>query len=328
MAIKPNSQLLAALIVILSNLVYMRELGRDGLRLASARVFNGLRMFVHPRTWITSFKVLKVLTAPEMQPILRANPRVVLKHFEGDFLGKNLSQSERASILIDHYTYLKDRVEPSFFRTIVDGRLPLWEHVVNNHLLRICMTFSRAAHREGDFSLIFECDYVDIYILSFTIGPGSIAGLAADHAIYIGRVQGKERGLELIREATKICQDISPAALLHAATDGVALALKLDNIVGIGADQQISTSADLLPEELVHAYDEFWMALGGVRLDRNMYHLSAPSPQKPIKAIKQHHRPRTLRKRAFKQLVKEQVCREFSAVALRPLDQNSLLLEN
>ena len=60
------------------------------------------------------------------------------------------------------------------------------------------------------------------------------------------------------------------------------------------------------------------MALGGVKLDRNMFLLSAPLPHKPIKAIKQHHRSRTLRKRAFKELVKEQVCREFCAVALIP----------
>ena len=321
MPIKPNSQLLAALIVVLSNLALIRELGRDGLRVALTRVSKGAQKFLHPRTWFTSFRVLKVLTAPETQPVVRANPRVALKHIDGAYLGTNLSRSERASMLIGHYTFLKDHVEPHFFQTIVNGRLALWEHAVSNHLFRICLTFPRQYHREGDLSLIFQSDHDDIYTLSFTIGPGRVAGLTADHAIYIARVQGKSKGLHLIREATKDCLDISPAALLLAATTGIAAALELDHIVGIGADQQISANANWRPELRVHAYDEFWVALGGVWRDRNMYYLSAPLPEKPIKAIKQHHRSRVLRKRAFKNLVKEQVCREFSAVALRPREQ-------
>ena len=317
MPVKPNSQLLAALIVVLSNMALIRTLGRDGLRLALARVSKGARVFVHPLTW---FKVVKVLTAPQTQPVVRAAPEVVLKYL-GGYLGANLSESERASILINHYTFLKGCVEQGFFRKIVDGRLQLWKHVVGNCHVRICVTFPVTHHDEGDLSLIFQSDHIDIYTLSFTIGPGGVAGLAADQAIYIARVQGKARGLQLIRKATKDCLDISPASLLLAAAEGVAMALELGHIVGIGADVQISASADSRPEGLVHGYDEFWVASGGLRLDRNMYHLLVPLPEKPIKTIKRNHRSRALRKRAFKKLVKEQVCREFSAIALHPRDQ-------
>lgn len=302
----------------------IRKLGRGRLRVALARASKAARIFVHP---YTLFKVIKVLAAPETQPILRAEPRVALKYI-GNYLGMDLSQSERASILIDHYTFLKDRVERrssrgrhGFFRTIVDERIMLWEHAVSNHHFRICVTFPGRYHFEGDLSLVFQIDHVDIYTLSFTIGPGSVVGLTADHAIYIGRVQGKGAGLQLIRKATKGCLDISPDALLLAATEGIAQALELGHIVGIGADEQISAPNDSRTEGLAHAYDEFWMASGGVRLARNMYHLGVPVPEKPIQAIQSKHRSRTLHKRAFKNLVKEQVCREFIAVALRPRDQ-------
>jgi len=236
----------------------------------------------------------------------------------GRYLGANLSERERASILISHYAFLKGRVEQGFFRKIVDGRLELWKFPVSNGHVRIFMAFPVRYHDEGDLSLIFQSDHIDIYTLSFTIGPGGVAGLAADHAIYIARVQGKARGLQLIKEATKDCLDISPAALLLAATEGVATALELGHIVGIGADVQISASADSKPEGLVHAYDEFWLASGGLKLVRNMYYLTVPLPEKPIKTVKRNHRSRALHKRAFRKLVREQVCREFSAVALRP----------
>jgi len=320
MSVKPNSQLLAALIVALSNLALIREFGRGGLRVALARVSKGARIFVHPHTW---FKVVRALTASGTQPVARADPRIAFKYL-GGYLGTDLSQRERASILIDHYTFLKDRVEQGFFQKIVDGRIELWKHAVSNHLFRICVTFSRSNHDEGDLSLIFQSDHIDIYTLSFTIGPGSVAGLTANHAIYIGRVQGKGKGLHLIREATRSCLDISPSALLLAATNGVAMALELEHIIGIGADEQISGYADSRPEGLIHAYDEFWLASGGVRLVRNMYHLGVSSQEKPIQAIKRNHRSRALRKRVFRTLVREQVCGAFSAVALRPRDQRPI----
>ena len=50
--------------------------------------------------------------------------------------------------------------------------------------------------------------------MSFTIGPGNVTGLLARYAVYIGRVQGKGRGLELTKKATKDCLDISPATIL------------------------------------------------------------------------------------------------------------------
>src|SRR5258705_305132 len=312
-----NSQLLAALIVVLSNVALVRTLGRYGLRQALVRVSQVARAIVHPLTW---FRVIKVLTASETQPVARAAPTVALKYLSR-YLGAGLSQSERASILIHHYTFLKNRVERGFFRRIVHGRLELWKFPVSNGHVRICMAFPITAHSEGDLSLIFQSDQTDIYTLSFSIGPGGVAGLAADHAIYIGRLQGKGGGLQLIRTATKDCLDISPAALLLAATEGVATALELGHIVGIGADVQISVSADSRPERLVHGYDEFWVASGGLKLDRNMYHLAVPLPEKPIKTVKRNHRSRALRKRAFRKLVSEQVRRELSAIALHPREQ-------
>jgi uncharacterized protein VirK/YbjX len=67
---------------------------------------------------------------------------------------------------------------------------------------------------------------------------------------------------------------------------------------------------------LAKAYDEFWITAGALRLERSMYHLSVPSPRRPIQSVKRNHRSRVLRKREFKTTVKEQVCRAFRQVAL------------
>lgn len=310
---------MAVLSVALSSVALVRELARDGLRLGVVRASKGARILSSPRAWYTWFKVVRVLTTRETQSVVRADPQLVLKHLR-TYIGTNLSQHDRSSLLIDHYSFLRHRASPEFFRTIVHGRIPLFEHVVGERRYHISVTFLRENHDEGDLSLIFTSDATDIYTLSLTIGPGSVAGLEADRAIYIGRVQGKRDEFQLIRDATKDCGDISPAALLLAAAEGVAMALELGHIIGIGADGQISAASDSRADGLVHSYDEFWIASGGIRLVRNMYHLRVPAQEKPIESIKRNHRSRALRKREFRKLVKEQVCRAFVAEALRTLD--------
>jgi len=312
--IKPSHIQLFVSLAALTSFALIRELVKDGVRAALIKMWKGAWIFIHPRT---CFGVVKVLTSAATRPIVRAEPRLLFKHLSA-YLGADLSRKERASILIDHYTFLTDRVQGNFFRMIVDGRVELWRQIIGEHMYRICLTFPRAAtaHYEGDLLLVFEADGVDIYVLSFAIGPGSIAGLAASRAIYIARVQGKGKGLHLIRTATKMCLDVSPPALLLAAAEGVATALGLSHIIGVGADNHISASADFRPNDMVKAYDEFWLAAGGLRLERNMYHLPVPSPHKPIQSIKRNHRSRALRKREYKIIVKEQVCRAFRDVAL------------
>jgi uncharacterized protein len=311
---KPSTIQLVASLAALTSFALIRELVKDGMRTALIRVWKGAWIFIHPRT---CFEVVKVLASAETRPVVRAEPRVLFKYLS-NYLGADLSRKERASILIDHYTFLRDRVQGNFFRMIVDCPVELWQQIIGEHMYRICLGFPRTvtAHREGDLSLTFEADGVDIYILSFTIGPGSIAGLAASRAIYIARLQGKGKGLPLIRTATKTCIDISPPALLLAAVEGVATALNLSHIIGVSADNHISDSGDLPPSDMVKAYDEFWFAAGGLRLGRNMYHLPVPLPHKPIQSIKRNHRSRALRKREYKTIVKEQVCRAFGKVAL------------
>ena len=312
--IKPSHIQLFVSLAALTSFALMRELVKDGARAALTRIWKGAWIFIHPRT---CFEVVKVLASTETRPIVRAEPRLLFKYLS-DYLGADLSRKERASILIDHYTFLTDRVQGNFFRIIVDRRAELWRHSIGEHTYRICLTFPRTttAHCEGDLSLIFEADGVDIYVLSFAIGPGSIAGLAASRAIYIARVQGKGKGLHLIRTATKMCVDISPQALLLAAAEGVATALGLSHIIGIGADNHVSAGTDFRTNDIGRAYDEFWLAAGGLRLERNMYYLPVPLPHKPIQSIKRNHRSRALRKREYKLIVKEQVCRAFREVAL------------
>ena len=283
-----------------------REFGRGGLRLAWVRTTKATRIFARPSNWTTWFRVVRVLTTRETRPVVRAEPQVVLKHWR-PYLGNHLTQTERAAILIDHYSFLPTRVGSGFFKQIVEGRLLLWEHVVEAKTCRIWLRFSRACHDEGDLELFFELEDDCVYTLACSIGPAHVAGLTSKRAIFIGRVQGKRDGLLVIREATRLCQDIAPAVLLLAAVEGLALQLGIDHLVGIAGSEHVQAAKFARPDGLVRSYDDFWIVSGGRQLERNMYDLPVPFAEKPILEVKRHHRSRTLRKRAFRKHVSQQV---------------------
>src|SRR5437660_11980538 len=204
--IKPSHIQLFVSLAALTSFALMRELVKDGARAALTRIWKGAWIFIHPRT---CFEVVKVLASAETRPVVLAEPRLLFKYLS-DYLGADLSRKERASILIDHYTFLTNRVQGKFFWMIVDRRVELWQQIIGEHRYRICLTYPRTAHNEGDLSLIFEADGVDIYFLSFTIGPGSVGGLSASHAIYISRVTVKCKVLDQIRTVTTTKVDITP----------------------------------------------------------------------------------------------------------------------
>jgi len=270
------------------------------------RARKGATALVHP--W-THFKVASALSPRKLRPVARAAPLMMFKYLS-DYLKTGFSRHERASILVRHYTVLRNRAPEEFFHAIVGEGLELWRKSFGENTYSIFLTFPRETDSEGDLALIFRAGATGIYTLSFTIGPGSIAGLDATNVMYVARVQGKGKALDRIRTATKDCLDIAPPALLLSAAEGIALDLKLERIIGISGHAQISAER-AAPRSLLTAYDEFWIALGGRRLDRDMYQLTVPLTEKPLQSIKRSHRSRVRRKRAFKKLVSEQVRAKF-----------------
>src|SRR5262245_14978790 len=188
-------------------------------RTSVKRVRKGSALLTDP--W-THLRVMSVLGKREIRPVVKAAPWTMFKYLT-DYLKTDLSTKDRASILVRHYSLLCSRSHEAFFRNIAQGRIELWREVVGDHCYRILLTFAHNRDAEGDLSLIFCADETDLYVLSFTLGPGDFAGLPDANVMYIDRVQGKSQKLDHIRAATKDCLDISPPALLLAAAEGIAM---------------------------------------------------------------------------------------------------------
>src|SRR2546423_461983 len=77
----------------------------SGLRRGLTWAFKSAWLLVNPRIGL---ELALVLGSPQTRSILRADPRVLFKYLYG-YLATDLSREERASTLIHHYSYLKQR---------------------------------------------------------------------------------------------------------------------------------------------------------------------------------------------------------------------------
>jgi uncharacterized protein VirK/YbjX len=268
---------------------------RGFLKLTIARLLD---LLLHPRRFMAVRRAL----APTR--LAMAYPRTPFKYL-GVHLARSLSVADRAAILAHHYSHLNLRVAAPSLSKLLFDTLPLWHTCRQSVDFDICLRLSQPDDREGELSLTFHADSTNVFVLSFTICPGKVFGIAAEQVLLVSRLQGRKRCFEQIKGICKLLDDISPAAMLIAALAGIAHALDIQHMVGISADNQVArTPAKSL-------YDDFWTTLGARPLHGHFFHVALPLPEKPLNRIKQHHRARTANKRRFKKQITDHVCGEF-----------------
>src|SRR5690606_28574972 len=97
----------------------------------------------------------------------------------------------------------------------------------------------------------------------------------------------------------KACQDIAPPDLLMSAVAGMAGALGIRMIGGVGIEHSIS-SESIQQSNMSFDYTAFWDRYQGKKTTGGHHLIALPFPEKPIQAIAAKHRKRTLLKREFK----------------------------
>ena len=294
---------------------------------ASRRLFNAIRghtgwrwatvinMIAFPVTIFTNPRrhrdVAGILDLPTFDIIAKAQPRFPFKYLNKRYLAKGLTGSERALALIHHYRYLNTKLRESFLRNILIDGVNIYEAIADDGAYAVRMILSAPITDEGELSLELCVDGASIYVLAFTIVPGRIVGVPADHALMISRIQGVKGVFDLIHKATKALHETSPPALLFSAVNGVAMAFEIDHIAGVCAESQpcyLETDS----ERFRAAYDEFFTSVGGQANASGYYCFQTPIRGKPIASVKCDHRSRARKKRKFKASISESVRRVLS----------------
>jgi uncharacterized protein VirK/YbjX len=178
-------------------------------------------------------------------------------------------------------------------------------------------------HREGDLRLVMKMDEKPIYKISFSIIPCRTAEEIckandcelSKNLIYVGQVQGYAGAFDLIREATKICHETAPPDMLMAALAGMASALDIQVIAGVGFENNLSTP-NISTSHATFDYNDFWGRYHGIKSEQGHHIIGLPFFEKEISLVKAKHRKRTLTKRGFKQQINERAKNSMSHMVL------------
>ena len=254
-------------------------------------------------------RILRVLSRPTYKRLIKVNPRLPFKYTAMDYLARGLTVPQHVECFIHHYRRLPDALSEDVLEKVLLEDILLDEMQDGGNRFAIRMGFSRPWDYEGELSLNLEVNGEIVFVLSFTIVPGSVVGSEMHEVVLISRVQGVRGCYGQIQIATKALCDVAPPAVLFAALCGIAKAFGIRAMAGITADMK--PEFHLCEGEANHiqeAYDGFFAELGAIRGPREFYLAPLPPPEKPMALIKRGHKLRTKRKRALKRQIAERVC--------------------
>lgn len=244
-------------------------------------------------------RILRVLRLPEYACLAQDEARFPFKYLTRGYLSWNLTVAERAACFERHYLRLHEMLSGAFLLSILkrDETVLVLEDGENRY--EITIGLPRDHDKEGELSLNLVANGQIIYILSFTIVPGSTVRSAAEDVFLISRLQGVKGFLKQVQSATRALYDVAPAALLVAALQGLGDAMNIGEIACIRAQDQHSYSAEH-DRPFRANYDDFFVELGARKNEAEVYLTRIPLPEKSMLQVKQGHKLRTRKKREFK----------------------------
>lgn len=255
-------------------------------------------------------KLVRVIALPHALELARRHHRLAYRYLN-PYLALGFCQKTRLNALTNHYAYLQGRVNDAFLVKVYDDSPAVWQESLEGCLFTIQLSFPKEHDCEGDLRLDFKSRSVPLYAMTFTITPGHFVGTDQEQVLLITAIQGTSKKIDLIKEATKICNDTSPPHLLLAAAQGIALSLDISAIAGVSAGQQISRE-DGDQSGFVFDYDGFWMSFTGEQTRKDFYEAKVPFPEKPLELLQANRRARAVRRRALRGRVTQSVCRCFN----------------
>ena len=253
------------------------------------------------------FRQLKGLTANlPLEPLFKRQPRFHYKYL-APYAAASFDRGTRLAVLINHYQYLIDRTNAAFFPAMTQSPV-LWRFRSGDDECTISLSYPLHVANEAELSLHLEWNSTLTQVVSFVIAPGSTVGSPCSQVLFFGQVQGFANAAQL-KDITKALNDITPASLLVHAAYGIASALRINGAAGVSKHNKVG--------KWVYRhfdYDTFWLDhKGELNPHTDVFLLPVPPPERPLEEVKRNHRARTLRKRQFKESVREEIAQFWQA---------------
>jgi uncharacterized protein VirK/YbjX len=264
-------------------------------------------------------RMMRLLQSPPVDQLVARRPKLGYKYLYRPYLVQSFSRKTRLECLDHHYRFLADRVRDDFFARIYDGEVELWRQTKDGWTATITLAFPVDWEHdyEGDLLLNANVRGERIYSVTFSIVSGQTIGVDAGHVALVTAIQGTAGMADRIKDAKEHYGDLSAPVLLLAAIEGVALAMDIPLLAGIGLDQQVQkqTWGD---DRFTFDYDRFWTQAAGERTNGSYYTRPVPEQIKPIEEIKGKYRQKTLFRRGIKASIRQASQASFNDQCLNP----------
>lgn len=249
-------------------------------------------------------KVVQVLRLRPFAAIVESNPKFAFKYLAAKYLVRGLTVTERASCFVHHYTRLYDSISDRALQQILYWDVELRTIFETGGRLALSVGTSRPFENEGELSLLLKMDGEIFFTLSFTIVPGWVVKSKAAEVLLISRLQGMPGySPERIRLAIKAMHGVRPRALLLSALEGIAIALRIQEIASVSTRNHVDYRKEL-DTVFKNSYDDFFAELGLMNSGTGFFTSTVPLDDKPLSLVKQGHKIRTRKKRAFRKQVR------------------------
>jgi len=253
--------------------------------------------------YILHFRKMKILGELVRQfPLSKSHQFKIKFGALSSYLSRSFPFGRALPILVENYTFIKENFSNGSIDKIFCSGLECWRFDIYS----IHLTKTHEYDYEGSFALIFKVGEKKIYTLSFSF----VQSLAepGNWEIFIARKQGQPGMLPESRKTAKEFNDNKIIALMLAATEGLALALGIKSIIGVGTKNQLSNRNEEMEDTFLHSYDHYWETQESIKLTSGDYLLAVPMLLKPLEKIPAHHKKRTIIKRQRRLEISIAVC--------------------
>lgn len=201
------------------------------------------------------------------------------------FFYKGSTFDERVTLLIEHMSYLEEKLRPKVLQQIYHfNPIILLETEQDGSLLRLILHFHVGQRKEGLLALTLLWGAVALYQMIFWIAKDKTGAWA----LWIGAMQGPNiadsRGV--IKKLTKACHGCRTKNLILHVTQEVARALGVEHIYAVTNDGYYAMNHVRKDRKLKTNFGDFWKESGGVQCaDARFYELPLKEHRRSMEEV-------------------------------------------
>ena len=228
------------------------------------------------------------------------------RYLRAYYLGSDFSIGQRLQVALHHHRTVARHCRPDFLLLARRHGHVLWRQQHDGLTLQISLRYPYEYNHDGDLCLTLDANGVNICVTTFSFAPGAVVEAPDSQVLLVSSIQGVAGKIELIRQATELCNNVSPAHMLLFAAETLCEMLGMHAIVGLG-QRRMPSAQSKGRKRCAFDYDAFWMPVVGAEEHRAFYRMPLPFTDKPIEAIPAKHRSRARKRRELRNQVRQDI---------------------